>query len=329
MAGKAGNVGTRVNLTLPAATAGHPAPTYSASGLPAGLRFNAASRRITGTPTRAQTATVTYGATNSEGSASVEFDWTIGPRLVRPALAGVAGKAGVVGTEVDVTLPAATAGHPAPAYSASGLPDGLSFDPGTRRITGTPTRAQTATVTYKATNSEGTARVTFDWTIREPITRDVPAADAFRAALYARHSDEALVTLLTLRITRADGSLDTLRLTDAPAGVRSGGEDFAGQQMAAGLPSVTEGGSPMLRLELDAVDRDVARRIRQLVSGTADIGVALSSTPDTVRRSWEGMSVDPPQWDLRRLTLPLRYEAADREPYPAPTMTPETVPGAF
>ena len=165
IADKAGNVGTAVDVVLPAATAGEPDPTYAATGLPTGLTFDAGTRRVTGTPTTEETATVTYAATNSQGSASVEFDWTIGPRLAVPVLAAIADKASNVGSEINVQLPAATAGEPDPTYAATGLPTGLTFDAGTRRVTGTPTTEETATVTYAATNSQGSASVEFDWAI--------------------------------------------------------------------------------------------------------------------------------------------------------------------
>ena len=46
------------------------------------------------------------------------------------------------------------------------LPEGLSFNTGTRRITGTPTSTGTGTITIRATNSNGTD----DWTVSYSIT---------------------------------------------------------------------------------------------------------------------------------------------------------------
>ena len=55
-----------------------------------------------------------------------------------------------------LTLPPATGGNGTLTYSlAPALPDGLSFDPGNRQITGTPTTAQAATrYTYKVVDSD-------------------------------------------------------------------------------------------------------------------------------------------------------------------------------
>ena len=67
-----GTVGTAITpVTVPAAD-GDPAPTYAASGLPAGLAFNTTTRVLSGTPTAAGSGTITVTATNSEGAA----DWT-------------------------------------------------------------------------------------------------------------------------------------------------------------------------------------------------------------------------------------------------------------
>ena len=68
-----------------------------------------------------------------------------------------------VGTDVQLTLPAATGGTAPYTYSLSALPAGLNFDAGTRVISGTPTTATPATpVTYTVTDATGqTASLTF------------------------------------------------------------------------------------------------------------------------------------------------------------------------
>ena len=49
-----------------------------------------------------------------------------------------------------VTVPAVDSGHPMPGYVASGLPAGISFDPATRILSGTPTALGTGTITITA-----------------------------------------------------------------------------------------------------------------------------------------------------------------------------------
>ena len=60
------------NITVPAAT-GNPTPTYSASGLPAGVSFDISTRVLSGTPTAVSSGTITITATNSQGSDT----WTV------------------------------------------------------------------------------------------------------------------------------------------------------------------------------------------------------------------------------------------------------------
>ena len=51
----------------------------------------------------------------------------------------------------------------------TGLPAGLSFSTGTRRVTGSPTTVQTETVTYTVTDNDGdTDSDTFTWEIADP-----------------------------------------------------------------------------------------------------------------------------------------------------------------
>jgi hypothetical protein len=65
------------------------------------------------------------------------------------------------------------------AYSASGLPAGLSIDPTTGLITGAPTSAGGSTVTVTATDASGPSdSATFTWTIasRPPSGWSEPVA---------------------------------------------------------------------------------------------------------------------------------------------------------
>ena len=61
-----------------------------------------------------------------------------------------------VGTAIDaLTLPAASGGDGTLTYSLSPAVPGLSFDPATRRLTGTPTQAGSYAMTYTATDTDG------------------------------------------------------------------------------------------------------------------------------------------------------------------------------
>ena len=83
---------------------------------------------------------------------------------------------GAVNTAVDITLPVGTGGDGALAYSIANLPGGLSFNTGTRKITGTPTTEETKTVTYTVTDADGDAdSETFTFTINPDLTPSAPS----------------------------------------------------------------------------------------------------------------------------------------------------------
>ncbi len=85
----------------------------------------------------------------------------------------IAAQTWTVGTEVDVTLPAATGGNGTISYALTpALPNGVTLDATTREVSGTPTAAATATTyTWRASDSDSntadadTAALTFEVTV--------------------------------------------------------------------------------------------------------------------------------------------------------------------
>ena len=171
---------------VPAASGGNGTIVYAASGLPAGLVFDATgsdtngcpgteAREICGTPTTAASAaTVTIAARDSDGNtmntdrATLTFSVTVEANAVPTFGSGsVSAKTFVAGQAIDeFTVPAASGGNGTITYAASNLPDGLRFDatgsdspgcPGSqaRRVCGTPTTAAAAaTVTITAQDGD-------------------------------------------------------------------------------------------------------------------------------------------------------------------------------
>ncbi len=100
----------------------------------------------------------------------------------------VAAQTWTVGTEVDVTLPAATGGNGTVSYALTpALPNGVNLDATTRKVSGTPTAvASTATYTWQASDSDSntantdTAALTFSVTVGKG-TLATPANLALKA----------------------------------------------------------------------------------------------------------------------------------------------------
>lgn len=88
------------------------------------------------------------------------------------------------GTPVLLPIYAATNGGPALGYSASNLPAGLSINPTTGVIFGTPTTNGSFNTTVTVTQSgKPPVTVNFTWTIREPLTLTLVAAPPQRAGI--------------------------------------------------------------------------------------------------------------------------------------------------
>ena len=159
------------NIQVPPAS-GTPIPTYTASGLPAGITFNTSSRVISGTPTATGSGTITVTATNSEGTDTWTVAYTTSVTLTAPNWTDDTGD-DVDWTQnsaiTDITVPAAS-GNPTPTYAASGLPAGVTFNTGTRIISGTPTGSGSGTITITASNSEGSDTWTVDYTTSGALT---------------------------------------------------------------------------------------------------------------------------------------------------------------
>ena len=149
-------------LELPGATGGNGALTYTLTpALPAGLGFDAANRRISGTPSTAQSETLyTYTVADRDGDgASLSFAIAVEADSVPDfADAAVADQSYKKGSPIPaLMLPAAAGGNGALTYTLTpALPSGLTFDAGARRVSGTPTEASARTqYTLTATDRDG------------------------------------------------------------------------------------------------------------------------------------------------------------------------------
>ncbi|MER7764847.1 putative Ig domain-containing protein [Streptomyces sp. NPDC097619] len=158
--------GTAVELRNSAS--GGTAPyAWSASGLPAGLRVDAGTGTVSGTPSAAGTSTVTVTATDAAGRAgSVSFGWTVtAPGGGSPTLADPGAQTGYVGRALSLRL-RATGGTAPYAFSATGLPAGLSVHPSTGLVSGTPSAWGFRNATLTVTDAAGRkASVTVTFTI--------------------------------------------------------------------------------------------------------------------------------------------------------------------
>ncbi|MFN8010977.1 MAG: putative Ig domain-containing protein [Holophagaceae bacterium] len=136
--------------------------TYTVSpALPAGLSLNPSTGVITGTPTAvAATATYTVTGTNTGGSTTVDLVLTVNDVPPSSLAYGTNPAVYTRGTAIATNTPSASGGAVVSYGVSPALPAGLSLNPTTGAITGTPTAiTPTATYTVTATNSGGSASV--------------------------------------------------------------------------------------------------------------------------------------------------------------------------
>ena len=167
-----GTVGSSLSMTLPAATGGTGALTYSLATPPAGLSFNAATRVLSGTPEVSGAPILNYTVTDGNGNTDVlEIQFDIEGRADQtPAFASTTHQiSGTQGASLSFTLPQATGGDGTLTYSLASPPQSLSFTAATRVLSGTPDAAGTSSLTYTATDSDGDeATMTVTLTISQP-----------------------------------------------------------------------------------------------------------------------------------------------------------------
>jgi gliding motility-associated-like protein len=170
-----GTVGvTYVTETIPAATGGDGNYTYTASNLPLGLSFDAATRKISGTPTKSGSYNVSVNVTDGAGASATQvYVIKVNGELNLPSATLPNGLVGAVyPTQI---LPAVTGGTSPYTYDLQGLPPALTFDVATREIKGTPVTGGTFTLTMTATDKNGITTST-DYTLVVNVSAPVVAA---------------------------------------------------------------------------------------------------------------------------------------------------------
>lgn len=155
---------------IPVATGGTGPHNYVATNLPPGLSFDPATLTITGTPTQSGNYAVNIVVSDADGNqTSNNYNIVVEDPLV---LAAVPLADGIVGTTyLTQTLPPASGGTTPYTYSASNLPPGLSFNPLTREITGTPSQSGTFVIPVSVSDDQGkTITVSYTIGVQDPLS---------------------------------------------------------------------------------------------------------------------------------------------------------------
>ncbi len=322
-------------VVLPEATGGNGALSYTLTSAPtglAGLAFDPATRRLSGTPPEIGSWTFTYRADDADSNRT-EADaailtFTVTVRDEAPTF----GEASVPALDLApgaamtaVVLPEATGGNGALTYTLTSVPQGLAglaFDPETRQLSGTPpTESGSWTFTYRADDADGNrsetdaAILTFTVTVRD----ETPTfGDASVSALDL--APGAAMTAVTLpEATGGNGTL-TYTLTSEPAGLAGLMFDMAARRLSGTPP---ESGSWTFTWRAD--DADSNRTEADAAILTFEVRVENARTAlvkQTVRRTLAAVARRALTGALDNIGARLTAEA----PMSGLTLAGETVP---
>ena len=292
-------VGTSItSITVPEAT-GNPAPTYAVVGtLPGGLSFDTAARVMFGAPTAAGSGTIRVRATNTEGTDDWTVAYTTAAATAAPSFTDDTGDAQSWTEDAaiaSISVPEAT-GNPAPTYAVVGtLPGGLSFNPATRVISGTPTAVGSGTITIRATNTAGTD----DWTVAY-TTAAAPVAPSFTDDTGDAQSWTQDAAIAAITVPDAGG---TPAPTYAVVGTLPGGLGFdAGTRVISGTPTAV--GSGTIRIRATNTE------------GTDDWTVAYTTAAATVAPSFTDDTGDAQSWTVGTSITSITVSEAAGNPAP-------------
>jgi hypothetical protein len=163
---------------------GNNAPTsFSASALPVGLSINTATGLISGTPTMGGKFSIPVSATGPSDTAADRVTLVVALPF-EPVPAPVITSPGEATGRVNQAFSYQIAASNSPTqFSASGLPSGVTLNPGTGLISGTPTVTGTFDVLISASNTGGAGGRSLTLSIYPPppVITSASAASAVRS----------------------------------------------------------------------------------------------------------------------------------------------------
>jgi alpha-tubulin suppressor-like RCC1 family protein len=263
--------------------------TFSASELPSGLSIASDTGVLSGVPTATSSATVTVTATGAtSGTASVTVTFKI---VSMDPLTQIV--TGTVGSEIVPTTAITTSnfGGTVGLSFAGSLPAGLSFEPATGVVSGTPTAASVSTIIVEANGAtSGYAAGTISFDIQEPSANNEPPFDSVETPVTPGAGNTTDTT--DPGTPSPNGIRESVLITEelqeqltAPAGdakILVGGElvDVALTQASVDLRSVAPADrTPAQIAELQALATTMVNQLREILGADAALPISIRNTP--------------------------------------------------
>ncbi len=274
---------------------GFPTPTYDARSVPEDINFDPVRRLLTGTPTALGPGSVVISAVNSFGS----DEWVIDYRVTgsAPRFATQHGPVQIwsVGEPIPSFITPEATGFPDPEYSAveEDLPDGITFDPETRTISGTPTAQGTGMIRIRATNDGGTAEWSFIYFIGVEVQ---PISDPEVAAFIESRSLSGKAPIYALEITHPNLTEPARIVGDRIPHVIEN-HTYMPVAFRASPPAIKKGEVPQASIEIDNVGRQLTHWFQVTQGGRGAKMRVMKVLRDPVT------AVSSPVWQLPSLAV--------------------------
>jgi GH25 family lysozyme M1 (1,4-beta-N-acetylmuramidase) len=265
--------------------------TYTAAGLPAGLRMDAGTGLISGTPTATGSyrVTVTAGDPVSNTTASASFTWDVhGTITLTPA----ATRSAAEGSPADFLVKAAdSVTAQLVTFTATGLPPGITITGAgttTARVAGWPAKAGTYRVTVTGSDSLGaTASASLTWTVS--LAADSGPSGAVYSGLPGKCLDDARNQAASG--TEADGWPCNQTTAQHWTYVQDG--TLRIHRMCLTVPGTTAASGAPVRLETCTG----APRQQWLPAYPRAISSSAGARATTLLNRWSGMCLTDPSTD--------------------------------
>lgn len=272
-----GQVGSAYSATL-AANGGTQPYTWSltSGALPSGLSLDVTTGVISGTPTASASATsLTFKVTDSGSPAqsqSVTLSLTIAPASSGPLMITTTSlPSGQAGTAYSTTLAASGGKTPYTWSLTSGtLPAGLSLNTSTGAISGTPSAAANASLTFQVTDSSAPAQ-------SQSVTLSLVIAPAALSITTTSLPSGQVGTAYTATLAANGGTSPftwTLTSGTLPAGLSLNAATGA----ISGTPTATANSTPLTFQVKDSGSPQQSKTVSLTltITGAASISVAIS-----------------------------------------------------
>lgn len=167
------------------------------------------------------------------------------------------------------------------------------------------------------------------------MSRDLSAA--MRAGIYAEHTDESIIALLTINHPTLSEPVRVCdlphgRLSESPLryGCVSRSNEYDYLPFALTLAEDREGIPSKVTIAIDNIDRGLIVMIRSVDEpATATVEIALESQPDTIEAEWPIYEIITAEYDATAVVIACAIRTFHRQKFPAGNFDPARFPGLF